>query len=206
MEVLMLHKTIAISVIAALVLILLVGCEWPAVDPSGAHGNDQTTNTTQQPNPDGTNQGSGSNEGLIAPEKMLDLNVYSRKATAGQTVEIPVVLSKTPGMVSMRLKLNYDQSAMTLVEVRDGNIMGANDSSQDLSGVPYILSWANDLITENLTETGTLVTLVFQVKEDTASGSYGIELSYDETAFDLIDVSMNAVSIEIANGAVIIGE
>lgn len=192
-------KIICITMMLALLLAMLSGCyiDMP-VDTD-----DQT-----KKNPDVTNNESESSQKInadpIAPEQMLDLNVYSREAKAGQTVEIPVVLSNTTGMVSVRLTLNYDSTVLSLTEVRDGGIMGSSGSSPDLSKVPYILSWENDTATSNFTETGTLVTLVFQVNEKASVGTYAIELSYDENAYDIMDVDLKSVSISIANGAIIV--
>lgn len=192
-------KIICITMMLALLLAMLSGCyiDMP-VDTD-----DQT-----KKNPDVTNNESESSQEInadpIAPEQMLDLNVYSREAKTGQTVEIPVVLSNTPGMVSVRLTLNYDSNVLSLTEVRDGGIMGSSGSSPDLSNVPYILSWENDTATSNFTETGTLVTLVFQVNEKASVGTYAIELSYDENAYDIMDVDLKSVSISIANGAIIV--
>lgn len=219
-------KIICITMMLALLLAMLSGCyiDMPVDTDDQTKKNPDVTNNEPEGSreinddsiaPDQTKENSEvtSNEpessqkinaNPIAPEQMLDLNVYSREAKAGQTVEIPVVLSNTTGMVSVRLTLNYDSTVLSLTEVRDGGIMGSSGSSPDLSKVPYILSWENDTATSNFTETGTLVTLVFQVNEKASVGTYAIELSYDENAYDIMDVDLKSVSISIANGAIIV--
>ena len=161
--------------------------------PSGSQASENTDNATSAPSDE-----------AVPPQVPSDLNVYTKNANAGDTVEIPVVLSNNPGMVSMQLHLQYDATVMTLEEVRDGGIMGENDSSVVLTNVPYILSWANDTAKSNITTTGTLVTLVFKINADAVSGTYPVEISYDKNNYDIINVDMNSVDIGIANGAVII--
>lgn len=161
--------------------------------PSGSQASENTDNATSAPSDE-----------AVPPQVPSDLNVYTKNANAGDTVEIPVVLSNNPGMVSMQLHLQYDATVMTLEEVRDGGIMGENDSSVVLTKVPYILSWANDTAKSNITTTGTLVTLVFKINADAVSGTYPVEISYDKNNYDIINVDMNSVDIGIANGAVII--
>ncbi len=161
--------------------------------PSGSQASENTDNATSAPSDE-----------AVPPQVPSDLNVYTKNANAGDTVEIPVVLSNNPGMVSMQLHLQYDATVMTLEEVRDGGIMGENDSSAVLTKVPYILSWANDTAKSNITTAGTLVTLVFKINADAVSGTYPVEISYDKNNYDIINVDMNSVDIGIANGAVII--
>ena len=161
--------------------------------PTGSQAPENTDNATSAPSDE-----------AVPPQVPSDLNVYTKNANAGDTVEIPVVLSNNPGMVSMQLHLQYDATIMTLEEVRDGGIMGENDSSAVLTKVPYILSWANDTAKSNITTTGTLVTLVFKINADAVSGTYPVEISYDKNNYDIINVDMNSVDIGIANGAVII--
>lgn len=159
----------------------------------GSQAPENTDNATSAPSDE-----------AVPPQVPSDLNVYTKNANAGDTVEIPVVLSNNPGMVSMQLHLQYDATVMTLEEVRDGGIMGENDSSAVLTKVPYILSWANDIAKSNITTAGTLVTLVFKINADAVSGTYPVEISYDKNNYDIINVDMNSVDIGIANGAVII--
>lgn len=191
-----------ISILLIASALVLSSCTIPVVNPDDSSSNSEQSSEPQ--NSENSESGSAASNEAFPPQTASDLNVYSINANAGDTVELPVVLSNNPGMVSLQLRLQYNSSVMSLSEIRDGNIMGKNSSSDNLKSVPYVLSWENDTLTENITTTGTLVTLVFKINSDAQAGSYPIEISYNKDNYEAIDVNMNAVEIGIANGAIII--
>lgn len=73
----------------------------------GSQAPENTDNATSAPSDE-----------AVPPQVPSDLNVYTKNANAGDTVEIPVVLSNNPGMVSMQLHLQYDATVMTFMSDR----------------------------------------------------------------------------------------
>ena len=57
------------------------------------------------------------------PSNDLTITVGNASVAAGETVDIIVSLKNNPGIVSMTLKLNYDESVMTLTSVTKGNAL-----------------------------------------------------------------------------------
>lgn len=131
------------------------------------------------------------------------ITVATVSGKAGQTVEIPVVISKNPGIVGLSFDVSYDADAMTLTEVRDGGILGtAYHNAEELDKNPYRLSWGSYTATSNITENGTAVTLVFMLNSDVSDGKYPITISYDEIADAIYDIDFNAVDFATVPGGV----
>ena len=126
------------------------------------------------------------------------------KAEAGKTAAVSIVLENNPGIVSVRLYVTYDTDKLTLVEAVDGNILG-EDVFQDVFKSPYTLTWANDTAKEDLTVTGTIVTLFFKVADSVAEGDTAtVEVSYGKN--DIVNKDMQEVPFEIDNGSVTVGQ
>ena len=130
------------------------------------------------------------------------IQVGKTTAYRNSTVDVAISMPENPGIVSMMLSLNYDKSALTLKKVEDKGILGAKMHSDDLSAMPYTLSWANDTATSNYTSTGDLVILTFDVLENAEFKEYPITLSYDNTQFDIYDVDLGTVDFDITNGSI----
>lgn len=123
-------------------------------------------------------------------------------ARPGNNVDVTVELTKNPGIISMKLKVNYDESVMTLKTVTDAGILGSATHSNKYSS-PYTLTWANDTATENITATGVIVTLSFEVKQGALEGEYPVSVTYNTTTDDdIINFDLDSVDFDITNGAV----
>lgn len=140
-----------------------------------------------------------------------DVTVIQPKATvivgnaeglAGQTVEVTVSLENNPGIAFMRLKVNYDTEALTLIDVKDAGILGNAYHSADYTPYPYTLYWDNGTATENYTANGTAVTLTFRINKGTATGTYDVSVSYNNDNDDIMDVDFNHVKLATVEGEV----
>lgn len=125
-------------------------------------------------------------------------------APAGSNAEITVALAHNPGLVSASLEIDFDEDALELIEVRDAQLLDGSEHPKTLEA-PYTLNWVNDDAEENFMEDGTLVTLVFRIREDTADGSYPIHVSYAEE-FGIYNVSLDNVPFAVEDGAVIVSD
>ena len=135
------------------------------------------------------------------PENAGQVIVSNVLGVNGKTVDVTLYLQNNPGIASMKLKIHYDSSVLTLVEVLDGGILGESVHKPQLVS-PYTLNWVNDLATENFTGDGLLVTLRFAIAEDAPEGVYGITATYDASASDIMDKDLCDVAMEIVNGSV----
>lgn len=140
-----------------------------------------------------------------------DVTVIQPKATvivgnaeglAGQTVEVTVSLENNPGIAFMRLKVNYDTEALTLIDVKDAGILGNAYHSADYTPYPYTLYWDNGTATENYTADGTAVTLTFRINKGTETGTYDVSVSYNNDNDDIMDVDFNHVKLATIDGKV----
>lgn len=137
------------------------------------------------------------------------VSVAPVRGKAGETVEIAVTLANNPGFSDLSIEIGYDASVMELTKVTPNSAVGCNfTTSQQLIQLPYMLNWVEG--TKNNTFTGTLVTLMFQIKESAALGSYPVTVSYYKGKFgnniDGVDVNYdqddNRVPIIYVNGSV----
>jgi len=132
------------------------------------------------------------------------IRVSEANAKPGDTVDITVSLENNPGIINLKLNVAYDSTALTLTGRTDANIFGtafhAPVNESNPASNPYILSWANDTVEENLTVTGTLVTLRFKVNEGAAAGKHDITVSYKSS--DIYDIDLKPVAFTVVSGAI----
>lgn len=114
-------------------------------------------------------------------------------------VRVPIVIENNPGVVSVQLTVTYDEQAMELIGLEDGGILGATLHSDEYAN-GYKMSWGNDTANKNLTDNGTIATLVFKLKPNVSDGEYQVSLSYNYSNFDIMDVNMNCVAFEVQDG------
>lgn len=126
--------------------------------------------------------------------------VSSPSCRAGEEVSVEISIPVNAGLVSLLLEINFDD-ALTLTEVVDGEILGEDNHSDNLCS-PFILSWENDEIKENLTSTGKLATLKFRVNADAEIKKYPISITRSE----LLDKDINDVACSITDGGVVVND
>lgn len=144
----------------------------------------------------------------ITPQNTTEATIIvsDEVVTAGEVADVTISLANNPGIVSVKLNVSFDSSAMTLVGVEDKGNLGATVHSNQLIS-PYVLSWANDTVTEDITFSGDIVTLQFEVAEDIEDGTVlPVEVSYDLDNYDICNVNLEKVEFAIDNGSVTIGE
>ena len=139
---------------------------------------------------------------LPIPEDYPRIEVEASEAKAGETVDVKIVFSNNPGLWGADLKISYDQTKLTLIEVINGDIFDDTEVTEGvLENVPYILSYAANDIENNNYLSGTLATLVFKINEDAVVGDkYDIIISYN--AGDICDVDFNDIDFALENGSV----
>ena len=138
--------------------------------------------------------------------EMLVIEAASVSGEAGQTVEVPIVITQNPGVVAFGVQIAYDSAKLELTsEPTVGPAMesGSITRSQYLTSNPYTVLFDSSTASANITATGTLMTMSFRIKENAAMGEIPINVSFAANSspinFDLKDVPCSA-----EKGAVIV--
>ena len=124
-------------------------------------------------------------------------------AKAGEEVEIPVRLSKNPGLMGAMFEIEYDVNSFSDVSVKVGDVFaqGTFDYSVDEErGYVYVL-WS---ATENTYETGEMFTLNATAGENLADGDYPMTLGYSQ--YDTFNDNWDDVKMILPQMSVRIGD
>ena len=138
--------------------------------------------------------------------ELPSIAVSSKDAVAGDTVDITVSLANNPGIISLLLDVDYDDTAMTLVNVKDAGVFGNPLHADSLSIKPYVLFWSNGTAESDYTINDVIATLTFEILKDTKPGEYPIEISYDKDNDGIFNFNLEAVDFGIVNGAIKVKE
>ena len=112
------------------------------------------------------------------------LTIASGAASAkpGDTVNVAIGIANNPGIISLRIKITYDESALQLLEdIQDTELLKTLTTPSPDIASPYILRWADALATENNTANGDVVKLSFKVKDGAMGGQYPISVECVES-------------------------
>ena len=133
------------------------------------------------------------------------LTVGTTEGKAGDTVTVPITISGNPGIVALRIFMEYNSAVLRLTEVTDGTIFpaGKNTFNDDLTANPYTMLWMDGTSQTDYTENDTLVTLTFEIL-DAAAGSYPVKLTYDSDS--TFNKDLDNVTFTMQNGSVTVTE
>lgn len=103
---------------------------------------------------------------------------------AGEEIEISVTTVKNPGLLGAVFSIEYDESAMTLKSVENGNAM------KDYTFTPpknikndCNIAWnTNDVPKGN--KDGEILKMKFEIAKDTPIGNYSVSIKDNKNAFD----------------------
>ena len=121
----------------------------------------------------------------------------SVKAKKNNNVSIKVFIKNNPGLWGINVKINYDKTALTLIDVENGDFFKESEWTKgDLEILSYEANGLEDITTVN----GTLAILNFKVNNDAVPGKYDVSISYN--AGDCINVSFEDVNFDVINGII----
>lgn len=122
----------------------------------------------------------------------------------GDTIKVPVTMEGNPGIWGMDLTISYDISALTLKDVENGAVFGDSELTKgNFQSEKYRLSYECGELA-NVSKSGLLATLVFEIKSDAAEKTYNIEGSYSYG--DIVNIDEQAVDFTVVNGSVAVSE
>ena len=100
-----------------------------------------------------------------AAEPSLALRADAVSAGAGESVSIAIRITENQGLTSLKLKLEYDSTELTLTDAQNGSLFdGRYQASPSNATYPYLMVWVN---ANAETASGTLITLTFRITEQT---------------------------------------
>ena len=135
---------------------------------------------------------------------MAIIRATSAKARPGEEAKIDVVLENNPGVIAVRLFVEFDGKNMPLTGFVDSGLLERYFHAPikaPRENSPYVLFWENGTRKEDITEDGTAVTLTFKVSENAPKGRYRIGLS-SPSPQDIINFHLKPVSFEIVGGEI----
>ena len=135
----------------------------------------------------------------------LYLKVNDSESISGNNVEVNVSLENNPGIMVMVISFEYDENAMKLVKVLNGDVFTNKNgyvftSPRNMASECRALWYT--LEDECTIASGTVVTLVFEVFDSTQKGSYPVTIRYNSD--DVIDMNEENLALEIINGQIIV--
>ena len=124
---------------------------------------------------------------------------------AGETVDVNVILTNNPGIVSAKVKVHFDNTVLSFVGFTEGNFELAGYSTSDLDLANqngyFIVNWCNASKPDSTADL--LATLSFEILAGTEEGSYAlvVEISCEDDMFNAND---ETVWFSPVDGAVIV--
>ena len=120
---------------------------------------------------------------------------------AGDTVEVPVVISNNPGIAAAMLEIEFDKDALEPVSVEKGTVFTkgtfTSNVQQDIALSTLKTVKVNWVYSANVKTNGTMFTITFKVKENRSS-----EIKINCGEYDLITKEYESVEKTITDGYV----
>ena len=130
------------------------------------------------------------------------VTIGNASGCVGETVTVPVEITGNPGIVAMRLFVQYDASKLQLVSVTDGGLFGSNHDyfGNDITENPYTLLWEDALSKTNYTANGQLAEVSFRILDTAEAGKADITIALDTGS--TFNVNVQNVPFTTQNGSV----
>ena len=179
-------------------------------------GGGNSNNLTNNPSEDSAGNDSFDSESPAESDKEMDKDIEIKTALielkttygkAGETIPVFIELRKNPGILGAILTLEYDEGAVTLVDVENGeavsDILFLTYSKELKSGMNFV--WDGlDLSPADIKE-GTMLVLYFEISPDAIPGKrYPLKLMHKTGG--IIDADLNAVKLTISQGFIEVSE
>ena len=118
-----------------------------------------------------------------------------------ETVEVKVSVKDNPGILGMVFSVNYDETALKLVECQNGVALSAltfQEPSKLISGCHFVWYGAE---TGGVMD-GEILILKFEITDKATSGTYPITIDWEER--DVYDSNCDMLNITAISGAIIV--
>ncbi len=128
--------------------------------------------------------------------------VGSVEGNPGDTISVQITVENNPGIIALRIFVEYDAKVLQLTDVQDGTVFSTGKSTfnNHLEAIPFTMLWEDGASKVNYTSNGTLVTLTFTVLESAKGGNSSVTVTYDSSS--TFNVDLVEVPFTIQNGSV----
>lgn len=126
-----------------------------------------------------------------AASATVSAGVDTSKISAGDSFTLTLKLRDNPGIIALRLFVEYDDRYFTIDSVTDGKLLGTASHSDNFNKSPYTCFWSNPLIKEDITENGSIIKIKFTASSKTPKGTYDFDVSlnkYDALTYELDEI------------------
>ena len=156
-------------------------------------GSDNSSGQTTQPEHDET-------DNVI---QQATIKLKTTYGDPGETITVPVDLTENPGILGMVLSLEYDENAMQLVNVENGeavsDVLTLTHSQKLESGIRFL--WDGIEVKPEDVKKGNLLTLTFELSPDVMPGKrYPLQLKYESGK--VVDTNLSSIYLRILQGYV----
>ena len=128
------------------------------------------------------------------------IEVESKKARPGSTVDVDIAIKNNPGIASLKTKVSFD-TGLTLTAVTYNNEIGGMSLNPQRKTSPVTLNWYNGA--ENSEGDWIFATLTFTVDETANAGTeYNIIPTYN--ADDVYNIDEENINFNVVNGKITI--
>ncbi len=112
-------------------------------------------------------------------------------AKVGETFTVAVRTENNPGIIALRLFLDYDASVLELVETTEQDFAGITFGPIEKD--PFVILWLDAIHPDNATN-GVIATLTFRVRDDAPLGTTKLSLSYDPD--DIFNAALENITFD----------
>lgn len=132
----------------------------------------------------------------VSAETAKTISVEATKVDAmpGDTVTVDVNITSNPGIIAMRLLVEYDTSVLTLIGAEDKGVLGISQFTETYDS-PFALVWSNGTATTNYTVTGTIATLTFKVADTFDKNTVATVSLSTKSANDILSVDSDTLDV-----------
>ena len=113
-----------------------------------------------------------------ANEPSYSVSFDKTEAHRGDTIKMSINIANNPGLITLRLRIVYDESAVTLVSVENKALLNGWTTPAPTIKSPYILRWADSLAYENNNANGTVAVVTFKINDDAAFANTPITIEH----------------------------
>lgn len=125
------------------------------------------------------------------------ITISSASGKQGDTVTLNVNMNSNPGLVTMTIRVTYDNNVLQLTGVADSKLLVGAQLNTTYNS-PYTIAWVDGSATTNNTKTGKIASFTFKIKDDAKVGNSNVALQF----IDSFDTNYNGNSFTATSGKI----
>ena len=130
------------------------------------------------------------------------ISVKDSHGKAGSVVTTDIVILQNPGILGLTLKLEYDESVLTLISINNGDAFDHMTFTSPKGGAlknGCLLPWDAESVDEEDVKDGVIATLTFMISETAVAGTSS---SVNVSCVDAIDGNAESINVLTTVGSI----